>query len=264
MRAHAWTMKNGGEYGGACNYGDGSASVVHKEMIEFLGLANILKFACPNRRNESEVMLSNTVYLLSPMAELFTDNWLAFMGKNSRLSSPETQQNTNDAYQVAVHVRRGDVTPCMWDHTPHHFIDGNNRTCASHPSRYLPNQHYLQIIEKYAPKGANVTIYTESEQSAESLDDFKNFSVYVDGSLKTVWGDMQKSDMLILSKSTFAFIPALVAQKTSQRVLFTPVSYEKVPTWETVDCEILEATSRRMSDFPRLKYCKMKGNGTNG
>jgi hypothetical protein len=260
MRAHAWCMQQGEEYGGACIYNDGSANVVHKEMIDFLGLHNVLKFACPDRGNTSHVMLSNTFYLLPPMLELFSSEWIAIMREHSHsfLSKPNAN-NAQEVYQVAVHVRRGDVSPCHWDQSTVTTVDDNNRTCQSHRSRYLPNQHYLQIIDRYAPKGANVTIYTESEQPAESLDDFQNVSLYVDGSLKTVWGDMLRSDMLILSKSTFALIPALLAQKESQRVLFTPVSaetgYSKVPGWETVDCNILEATARKLEEFPRNQYC---------
>lgn len=260
MRAHAWCMQQGEEYGGACIYNDGSENVVHKEMIEFLGLNNVLKFACPDRGNTSHVMLSNTLYLLPPMLELFSSKWIAIMREYSHSSLPKpNKKNDQEVYQVAVHVRRGDVSPCNWDQTTVTTIDDNNRTCQPHRSRYLPNQHYLQIIDRYAPKGANVTIYTESEQPAESLDDFKNVSLYVDGSLKTVWGDMLRSDMLILSKSTFALIPAIVAQKESQRVLFTPVSietgYSKIPGWETVDCNILEATSSKLEEFPRTQYC---------
>ena len=258
MRAHAWAMQKGGEYGGACIYGDGKENLVHKELITFLGLEKILKFDCPDRQNSSQIMLSNTVYLPPPMAELFTDDWLAFVRNNSHPSSMEKQPNSGDVYKVAVHVRRGDVSPCIeeWQ-TPRFTVDENNNTCRPHKSRYLPNQHYLQIIEKYVPKGANVTIYVESKQSAESLDDFKNFSMYIDGSLQTIWGDMQRSDMLILSKSTFAMIPAIVALKATQRVLFTPVSFGRIPNWEAVDCDILEATFRKMADFPRIKYCHL-------
>ena len=43
---------------------------------------------------------------------------------------PHIRQD-NSMYEIAVHLRRGDVSPC------------------THARRYLPNSHYLALIDQY-------------------------------------------------------------------------------------------------------------------
>jgi hypothetical protein len=64
---------------------------------------------------------------------------------------------SNAPFTIAVHIRRGDVDLC----------------CL--PFRYLPNSHYLRLIEKYAATHADarVVIFSESK-SFEPLDVFSN------------------------------------------------------------------------------------------
>jgi hypothetical protein len=107
----------------------------------------------------------------------------------------------------------------------------------------LPNQYYLDLIYKYAPPGANVTIYTE-RQSYEPLDDFGFYNLYLDGSIQDVWRRFLTSDVLILSKSTFSLVPAILSRRDKTKVIYTPFWHRPLPGWEVVDPIQMDRTSQ--------------------
>jgi hypothetical protein len=96
--------------------------------------------------------------------------------------------------RVVVHIRRGDVTPCD-------------------PLRYLPNSYYLELIRRYAPRHAELTIYSQRD-SVEPWDDFANYSLNLaddeGDDVIAAWEAMMNADVLILSKSSFSIVPALL------------------------------------------------------
>jgi hypothetical protein len=124
---------------------------------------------------------------------------------------------------IVVHIRRGDVEPC------------------NHPQRYLPNVHYLNLIQHYLPTSqkAVVTIYSQSK-SYESFDIFRahNYTVNLDSPLSQVWKDIMSADVAILSQSSFSYVPATLNNET---VVYTPFRHKPVTGWTVVEMDMLEA-----------------------
>jgi hypothetical protein len=113
-------------------------------------------------------------------------------------------------YRVAVHVRRGDVSPC---------------TERYKYSRYLPNKYFLEILDQYINSNNNnnnnnnninnnmnidVTIYSESK-TVEPFDGFihRGYNLELDNDLAVVWKQLASADLLISSISNFNIVPAL-------------------------------------------------------
>ena len=168
-------------------------------------------------------------------------------------------RNTNDIvddvvpmqYSIAVHIRRGDVDPCQYK------------------ERYLPNSHYLQLIQQYIsillsssstttnttqtpPMGLSreniaVTIYSESI-SHEPLNIFEqyNYTVSVDDALSTVWSALSTAHVAILSKSSFSYVPAIM---NPNRVVYTPFRHQPMSQWDVVSDTIV---SQSMSEVMTL------------
>uniref|UniRef100_A0A7S1Y730 Uncharacterized protein n=1 Tax=Grammatophora oceanica TaxID=210454 RepID=A0A7S1Y730_9STRA len=98
---------------------------------------------------------------------------------------------TTTTTHVAVHVRRGDISPCKYFR------------------RYYPNSFYLDLIDAAIlanDPNATITIYTEDE-AYESVQDFldRGYRVVCGGNVHQVWAEMDTQyDVLITSASTFS------------------------------------------------------------
>jgi hypothetical protein len=163
--------------------------------------------------------------------------------------------NKQESQRIAVHIRRGDITPCR------------PRT-RGYP-RYLPNQHYLKLIDRYTStststaqtKASQVVIYSESE-SFESFDVFRErgYQVVLDGSIGDVWKGIIGSDVVILSRSSFSLVPAIMAKG---KVCYTPFWHVPLPHWDVVDEAFLNETHtafRQLKDTcPNNKKKNKKG-----
>ena len=258
-------------YGGACGYSDNIND--YKYMISGIGLSQILTFACPTTDNrtsqypgfvETEI-LDRHVYTEPADIRIFTPEWIHFIQKhyivphitkeekkeiimstttNSTTANANTTTTTTQPspYVIAVHVRRGDVNPCCYE------------------NRYLPNSHYISLIQRYVTKfitsssatsdntsaskkrEIHVKIFSESK-SFESLDEFRNVSSYyyhsseeeesgqdkdsstinirpkihvdllLDGDPLDAWKALLVADVVIMSKSSFSIVPAVLNLK---------------------------------------------------
>jgi hypothetical protein len=140
---------------------------------------------------------------------------------------------TPDQFTIAVHIRRASFTPCTT--RPFKGYDP-----------YLPNGHYQRLIDKYMQPNARVVIFSQS-QSFESFDDFKNkkgYEVHLDEDLTHIWKTMLMADVVILSRSSFSLIPAVVSQGT---VVYTPFWHAPLEGWDVVDDDFLQQTKNEMS-----------------
>lgn len=124
-------------------------------------------------------------------SDYLTPEWLSFV-KN--LSEPILRNSTS--FTVAVHVRRGDVSPCS----------------KRYLGRYLPNSYYLDLIQRHVPKNvtSEVTIFSESK-TVESFDDFTDlgYKLALDTDLTDVWKNFVTSDAFIVSSSTFSTVAGI-------------------------------------------------------
>lgn len=234
LMAHSYAYSQNKTYGGACQRRPGQKGPVGQ--IKALGLQDVLPIQCPSNRS-SPSLLSADVYRQG--SRLFTKEWRQSLVGKQQLPRPQSQSaaskdETDRTLQVVVHVRRGDVNPCR----PRNRI-----------YRYLPNQHYLTLLDRYLSVDKNyaVTIYSESK-SHESFDVFqeRNYTVELDTKLGEVWPAMMTADILIMSVSFFSVVPAILNPNT---VVYTPCFFEAPFDWEVVDQAILnktEAVKRKM------------------
>lgn len=138
-----------------------------------------------------------------------------------RASFPEPTLWSADAkLRIAVHVRRGDLL-----FQPHTMRD-----------RLLPNQYYLKLLEliREEEPAAEAIVFGDktgiglrtgkwaSKITGYRAKDWKGLErtqFRVDGALEEAWAHMIKADVLIMSKSSFSYVPALLSAGV---VVFAP------------------------------------------
>jgi hypothetical protein len=96
-----------------------------------------------------------------------------------------------------------------------------------------------------ATKKPHVTIFSESSCRCFKPFTDRNYTLNLDGNLTDVWGAMMQSDVLILSRSDFSFVPALLGK--AKRILYTPYDKQALPGWETIDPTITERTNQELN-----------------
>lgn len=238
LMCHAYAFHHDMFYGGACTRNMNMKRINehmpnHEQLLDAVGLSKVLRFRCPE--NNRTALRDREDYIQNDTG-IFTPRYLEYL--KSIIEYPPKPQRR----QIAVHLRRGDITPCR------------PRT-RGYP-RYLPNQHFLRLIDRYNPKNnSNVVVYSESE-SFESFDEFRNrgFQVVLDGSIGDVWKGILVSDVIILSRSSFSLVPAIMSKGT---VVFTPFWHSPLPHWDVVDDDFVNET---LTEFRRLKAtCPKKG-----
>jgi hypothetical protein len=156
-------------------------------------------------------------------------------------------------FEMAVHIRRGDVRPCK------------------NVQRYLPNAHYLYLIDEYSkmllqkhsnhtnsdgPPNIHVTIYSESA-SFEAFDVFyeKNYSVELDTNLGIVWNAIEVADVAILSRSYFSFVPAIL--NYNHIIVATPfLGFEPLSGWHTANTSLVQFSDAITDHFIQSDHCQ--------
>jgi hypothetical protein len=249
LLCHAFSWAEGVTYGGACeenvaSEGGADASTHEQQqqalLVQSLGLAEELPLACPTDR--SGILLKHEDYFAQDTAVL-TEDWLAHMRRSVGVGLPSTSLKTVvDPWQVAVHIRRGDVTPC------------------TEFERYLPNAYYLAVLDHYLPKlrdsttqrPVQVTIYSDTENH-EAWDVFvyRGYRLELGTNLTDAWYAMRTADVLVLSKSSFSLVPALWNPNT---VLYTPFWHAPLSSWTTVDAHLVRVAGGQ-AELLRRRAC---------
>jgi hypothetical protein len=236
LLCHAFSWAEGVVYGGACqgSVTPGANDEQQQQqalLVHSLGLTEELPLACPTDR--SGIFLKHDDYFAQDTA-LLTEDWLAHVRRQvvAAPTSPKASVDDSTAWQVAVHIRRGDVTPC------------------TQFERYLPNAYYLAVLDQYLPqllrestttvsrRPVQVSIFSETE-SHESWDAFvdRGYKLEMGTNLTDVWYAMRTADVLVLSKSSFSLVPALWNPHT---VLYTPFWHAPLPGWTRVASELVD------------------------
>lgn len=264
LLAHAYAYDQGGVYGGAClHYLPFYPRRDCVRLLRDLQWDAALAFRCPSSSSLSWLSLfsraqdDDAVFVPQKTyrdldATLFTPEWRAsFLEQiqaatttrrkkryNSITSAARDEHDTESVFSIAVHIRRGDVNPCHY------------------PTRYLPNNHYLRLIQRYTPanhSNVQVTIFSEGK-SYEPFSSFSDqndlsssnnssstyFTLALDSSLAAVWKALETADVAILSKSSFSYVPAVLNTRT---VVYTDFWHGAVAGWETVSADMLEQTA---------------------
>ena len=182
----------------------------------------------------------------------------------------------NNKYKVVVHIRRGDITPCM---------TGPTRSNKIKISRYIPNILFLNVLKQITESKTygmiqpnEVTIFSTSStiQEYETFTIFEKlgYNIEINGPIENVWKRISSHEtkIVILSKSSFTYVPALLASDnatattttTTTKIIYTPF-WMKAPTtatttrssgsyWDVVDQQILNDAEIKMKEF-RFKFC---------
>ena len=127
-----------------------------------------------------------------------------------------------NAFTITVHIRRGDVTP------------------QAYPTRYLYNEYYMRMLKKvlaqlkeHDVKDVVINICSESK-SFEAIDEFKGLTstckvnLLLDTELRSVYKLMIHADVLILSRSSFSFVPAFYNKRC---VIYHPFWHKRLNHW---------------------------------
>eukprot|EP00977_Amphora_coffeiformis_P012571 scaffold3134_cov182-Amphora_coffeaeformis.AAC.8 len=217
---HSYTFQTGKVFAGACISPeqwkkDEKKYKLRIELVAAMGLENELLFACPS---DEDLRAGHAQFLTRKQfrGHGFPTDWFHYLQSKSNFAYAD--KNPTEPLQVVVHLRRGDFTPC-------HVAD-----------RYLPNVYYLEALDHYLPEycnngpGCNVTIYTE-RKSYEPVDPFieRNYTVDFDSALDEIWAAFINADVMIMSMSSFSFVPLTLNR--NGRVI-TP--YSDVKPWRQV------------------------------
>ena len=124
------------------------------------------------------------------------------------------------------------------------------------------------LIDKYSkPDHENkVIIYSQSE-SFEKFDEFreKGYELHIDEPISDVWKAVLTSDVFIMSRSSFSFVPAMVSGD-STTVVYTPFWDQPLRGWNIVrkdiqtqsDVEVQRLKSTCKNNNKMEKYLKKK------
>eukprot|EP00538_Stauroneis_constricta_P013432 CAMPEP_0119550974 /NCGR_PEP_ID=MMETSP1352-20130426/4383_1 /TAXON_ID=265584 /ORGANISM="Stauroneis constricta, Strain CCMP1120" /LENGTH=341 /DNA_ID=CAMNT_0007596971 /DNA_START=149 /DNA_END=1174 /DNA_ORIENTATION=+ len=218
LYAHAYSYGQSVTYGGSC----GESSKLHEthlELLSSLGVQDVLPFRCQRDSPDDgkrRRTIPDTVFQ-SDGTHVFTPEYVAYL--RTKVTFPP---KTDNRFTIAVHIRRGKSykTPCKVGHKEGY-------------TKYLSNAYYQRLIDAYMQPGARVAIYSAGD-SEESLDEFRQrgYEVHVDEPMGDAWKTMATSDVLILSRSVFALLPALV---NKGHVVYTRFWLDPIDAWDVVD-----------------------------
>jgi hypothetical protein len=232
--AHAFAYSKNWTYMGACDRSNRTGShtgrngTVHPsthredahELIKAVGLDKVLRFDCPPDEAETSSIMAPKTYVTRNL-KTFTSHYLEHV--RSQVRYPPRRHGR----RAVVHVRRGDVTPCSY-----------------YSNRYLPNSHYVDIINEILPRNVSVTVLSESDAFESPAADFAGHEVLIDSDLSEAWLAMMTADHVVLSKSSFSFVPALL--NSVGNVYYTPFLKPKLPGWITVPRSIQSRSRARV------------------
>jgi hypothetical protein len=249
--AYAFAQDHTTIYGGACVSNRSKWTVPelqtrHSELLQGLGLDRMLPFVdCPAKeeaKTTGSSIVPRQVYRprldnMYTEVDLWTPEWLAYVHSKMDISNKNRKEDT---FVIAVHIRRGDIVPCS----------------PNFGARYLPNQHYLQLIQAYLPpsssqKTTKVIIYSEST-STESWEKFleHNYSLALDTNIADLWRGIIMADVVILSRSSFSFVPAALnvyQYHHGSTIVYTPWRYYPPPHWHVVNSTIMNGSQKVMN-----------------
>jgi hypothetical protein len=129
----------------------------------------------------------------------------------------------NEKTNIAIHIRRGDVSK------------------YTNTDRYIPFDNYYNIIENLNLKYNNACffIFSEITNDKHEFDEFiKNnidrgidINLLADIDILTTLEYMIKADVFVMSKSSLSYVAALYNEN---KVLYFDFWHTKMPHWETI------------------------------
>jgi len=233
LMAHAFSFHFKRQFAGACGWNKyPHYHQTHVDMIELLGLQNelIVFDECPDTNDTSAILLNDEdLYWYWHDSAIWTTEWIEYIQqRRQKVDRQSARKDTKEDPTMVIHMRRGDVHPC------------DKYTY----SRYLPNSHYLSLIEKYRTKDhKRVILHSEQNSYLEPWSDFDEIDgieLKLDTNPMETWRDILNADVYIMSKSSFSLVPALFS--TASKIIYTPFWHEGHPNWIRVSNDIMNAS----------------------
>lgn len=245
LLAHVYAYHQGAIYGGSCGEGNDVGRESEISLIKAIGLEPFLQFACPRdlKTNDRKKVIPGKSYIQDG-TRAFTPEYMDIL--KSLIKYPEKPEDQKKMNIIVVHMSRGKhFTPCA--RAPHRGFEP-----------YLPNKHYQLLINKYLkPDQENKVIIFSQSGSFEKFDEFreKGYELHIDEDITDIWSAVLLSDVFIMSRSSFSFVPAMVANDSTQ-VVYTPFWDKPIRGWDIVRSDIQNQSD---AEFQRLKStCEKK------
>jgi hypothetical protein len=258
LYAHSFAFAHNVTYAGNCCVTRGLPKPATRKLLEDLHWNKIIPLQCPRGVNNklynvlypnattiNPLMLNPHVYRLQGARSKFNPAWKESI-REALLDFSD--QSPNRPFEIAVHIRRGDVTPCTYKR------------------RYLPNSHYMRLIDEYTPSATglngrpvHVTIYSESD-TFEPFDVFveRKYTLELDSeNLSDVWHALSTADVAILSRSYFSIVPAIINPNTVVATEFFDFNVTVMDGWEYADPTLVKASEKRILEM-YYKQCNHK------
>jgi len=123
--------------------------------------------------------------------------------------------------------------------------------------RYLPNSHYISLINQYRTENhRRVIVHSEPESLVEDWSDFQaieGLELKLGGDPVETWRDILNADIYIMSMSSFSLVPALFTK--ASKVIYTPFWHRPRPNWEIVSNKTLRRQTRAEVAMLRATKC---------
>jgi hypothetical protein len=244
--AHIYALRHNYTYAGACNVKPTRRPerLYQRDalaLLRFTGLDDPLPFhgpatVCPaevwNTTFPHNTILVSRGHYDPPDKSCFRHlDWWRSVVLPFLMKSPAFQTKSPRKGAV-VHIRRGDVTPCS--------------SMSWVRERYLSNRFYANVMRNYIPFYMNVTIYSEkaSLEPWETLLHNNNTTHLVtfrlDSPLHEVWHHILRADVLVVSKSLFSYVPA-VLNLNAQRIVYPTWKYtEPLNNWTVISDQLVQ------------------------
>jgi hypothetical protein len=228
-------------YGGACNIGyENTYTQAHKKILEKIGLLDILPIL--NNCEGLQDIFENTVYRTRKKDALLQNSeWLRYIHSFIRKKMAKNESETNKTIATVIHIRRGDVDPCVKGASFY---------------RYCPNSYYLDIIHKYVPKRSHVQIFSEFRSYENFPEKFcDSCTMELDKDVADVWVAIIKADIVVLSKSSFSYAPAILNPKRDALIIYAPFWHQKLPHWVQASDYILNKSKIELEHMRKELRC---------
>jgi len=125
-----------------------------------------------------------------------------------------TEKPPKCKYDVAIHIRRGDVN-------------------LSSEIRYTPNKLYLTVMNFIRKKYNNISFCIYSEGNEKDFELLKNHDVIfsLNTNIKNTFHEMVTAKILVMAKSSFSYCAALLSQG---EILYIPFWHKPLKHWNIV------------------------------
>jgi hypothetical protein len=122
-----------------------------------------------------------------------------------------------DKFNVAIHIRRGDVSE------------------QRYPNRFISNQTYINLLSAYEfPENTQLHIFSEgvSTDFQSIIDRFPDIKLHLSINIENTFHSLVKADLLILSKSSFSYCAALLNNNIINATLIEKWWHKPLKSWK--------------------------------